>query len=108
MTCKDAIALMSDYLEMLCGQELLRDLEQHLQDCPPCRAYLFGQLRGGDLVGRDAGRDEGTPPPVPPRPAVLRRELTRRGAESFAVGECPTGQEANGDDARRDEAPGEP
>ena len=40
MTCRDAIELMSDYLEALCGPELLRELERHLADCPPCRAYL--------------------------------------------------------------------
>ena len=50
MNCKEAIALMSDYLEMLCGEDLLHDLEQHLQDCPPCRAYLATLRATRDLT----------------------------------------------------------
>ena len=40
MTCRDAIALIADYLEMALTPELLADLERHLRDCAPCRAYL--------------------------------------------------------------------
>ena len=50
MTCQDAIALMSDYLERLCGEELLRDLERHLADCAPCRAYLATLRATRDLT----------------------------------------------------------
>lgn len=57
MNCKEAIALMSDYLEMLCGRDLLHDLEQHLQDCPPCRAYL-ATLRATRDLTRAAGQVE--------------------------------------------------
>ena len=40
MTCKDAIAILADYLEATLTPELLEELEQHLRDCGPCRAYL--------------------------------------------------------------------
>ncbi len=40
MTCKDAIAVLADYLEAAMSPELLAQLEQHLRDCAPCRAYL--------------------------------------------------------------------
>jgi len=40
MTCKDAIAVLADYLEAAMSPELLAQLEQHLHDCAPCRAYL--------------------------------------------------------------------
>ena len=52
MTCQEAIAVMSDYLEVLCGQELLRDLERHLEDCAPCRAYLATFRATRDLTHR--------------------------------------------------------
>jgi predicted anti-sigma-YlaC factor YlaD len=73
MNCKDAIALMSDYLEMLCGQELLRDLEQHLQDCAPCRAYL-ATLRATRDLTHVAGQVE-MPPEMKAR---LRQFLLAR------------------------------
>jgi len=40
MTCKDAIAILADYLEAALSPELLAQLEQHFRDCAPCRAYL--------------------------------------------------------------------
>jgi predicted anti-sigma-YlaC factor YlaD len=40
VTCRDAIALLADYLEMALTPETLADLERHLRDCAPCRAYL--------------------------------------------------------------------
>ena len=73
MTCRDAIALMSDYLEMLCGRELLRELERHLQDCPPCRAYL-ATLRSTRDLTHVAGQVE-MPPEMKSR---LRQFLLAR------------------------------
>jgi len=48
MTCQETIAILSDYLEGLCGPDLIQQLEQHLRDCAPCRAYLatFRKTRG--------------------------------------------------------------
>jgi len=40
MTCQEMIAILGDYLENLCGPDLVEQLEQHLRDCAPCRAYL--------------------------------------------------------------------
>jgi predicted anti-sigma-YlaC factor YlaD len=48
MTCQDAIGVLSDYLELALGPEILADLERHLSDCAPCMAYLntFRATRG--------------------------------------------------------------
>ncbi len=74
MTCQDAIAVMSDYLEMLCGQDLLRELERHLADCAPCRAYL-ATFRATRELTRDAGRRVEMPPEMQSR---LREFLLRQ------------------------------
>jgi hypothetical protein len=55
LTCKDAIAIMADYLESALGEEVLARLEQHLRDCPPCVAYLNTYRKTRQLAGR-AGR----------------------------------------------------
>jgi predicted anti-sigma-YlaC factor YlaD len=60
MTCQDTIALLSDYLEALCGPELMAELEEHLRDCAPCRAYLATFRRTRDLT-HDAGQVEMPP-----------------------------------------------
>jgi len=73
MTCKDAIAVMSDYLEMLCGQELLQELERHLEDCAPCRAYL-ATFRATRHLTHRAGQVE-MPPEMQAR---LRQFLLRQ------------------------------
>ena len=40
MTCQDAIALLLEYLEATLDDATVGQLEAHLGDCPPCRAYL--------------------------------------------------------------------
>jgi anti-sigma factor RsiW len=50
MTCKDAIALFSDYLEAELGADALAELEQHLRDCAPCVAYLNTFRRSRELT----------------------------------------------------------
>jgi anti-sigma factor RsiW len=50
MTCRDAIAVLADYLEMALPPETLQALEQHLHDCPPCIAYLNTYRRTRDLT----------------------------------------------------------
>lgn len=40
MTCQDAIALLLDYLEATLDDATVGQLEAHLGDCAPCRAYL--------------------------------------------------------------------
>lgn len=73
MTCQDAIALLSDYLEAVLDAASLESLEQHLRDCPPCQAYLNTFRRTRDLAAA-AGRVE-MPPEMRAR---LRRFLIER------------------------------
>ena len=73
MTCKETIEVLSDYLDALCGPELMDELEDHLRDCAPCRAYLATFRRTRDLTHR-AGQVE-MPPEMKSR---LRQFLLRR------------------------------
>jgi anti-sigma factor RsiW len=57
VTCKDAIAIMADYLESALSPELVEKLEEHLRDCAPCRAYL-ATYRETKSLAADAGRVE--------------------------------------------------
>ena len=57
MTCRDAIAVLSDFLEQALSPEIAAELEAHLRDCPPCRAYLNTYKKTRGLVAR-AGRME--------------------------------------------------
>ena len=52
LVCRDAVALMSDYLDgQLAGRDRAR-LDAHLSDCPHCTEYL-AQLRVTiDALGR--------------------------------------------------------
>jgi Putative zinc-finger len=55
VTCQEAIAIMGEYLEAALGDEVVAALEHHLQDCPPCLAYLNTYRKTRDLAGA-AGR----------------------------------------------------
>jgi anti-sigma factor RsiW len=57
MNCQDAIALLSDYLEGVLSSEFLRKLEEHLEGCPACRAYLATYRKTRSLAA-DASRVE--------------------------------------------------
>ena len=57
MTCKDAIAILADYLESTLSPELVETLEEHLRDCAPCRAYL-ATYRETKSLAADASRVE--------------------------------------------------
>jgi len=57
MTCKDAIAVLADYLESTLSPDLVEKLEEHLRDCAPCRAYLATYRKTKSLT-TDAGRVE--------------------------------------------------
>ena len=57
MTCKDAIAVLADYLESTLSPDLVEKLEEHLRDCAPCRAYLATYRKTKSLTA-DAGRAE--------------------------------------------------
>jgi anti-sigma factor RsiW len=73
MTCRDAIAIMGDYLESLLNEEALAELEAHFRDCAPCRAYLNTYRRTRDMAGAE-GRVE-MPPEMKER---LRAFLVER------------------------------
>jgi anti-sigma factor RsiW len=50
MTCQDAIALMLEYLESTLDAATVAELEAHLADCAPCRAYLATYRRAVGAV----------------------------------------------------------
>ncbi len=60
MTCEDAIAVLADFLEQTLSSDLASDLEAHLRDCEPCRAYLNTYRKTRGLVAR-AGHVEMPP-----------------------------------------------
>jgi anti-sigma factor RsiW len=58
MTCREAVALMTAYLEGALGLGDHDRLERHLDECPPCREHLrqiettilvTGEVRAEDL-----------------------------------------------------------
>jgi predicted anti-sigma-YlaC factor YlaD len=57
MTCKDAIAVLADYLESTLSSDLVGKLEEHLRDCEPCRAYLATYRKTKSMTA-DAARIE--------------------------------------------------
>jgi anti-sigma factor RsiW len=57
VTCKETIELLSEYLEATLDGETAAELERHLADCAPCRAYLNTYRRTRELTG-EAGRVE--------------------------------------------------
>jgi len=52
VNCREAIALMGEFLEATLTPELVAELEAHLHDCPPCQAYLATYKRTRELAGR--------------------------------------------------------
>ena len=57
LTCRDVIGLLLDYLEEALDPDTVAAFERHLQDCPPCRAYLKTYDRSRRLV-REVGQVE--------------------------------------------------
>jgi anti-sigma factor RsiW len=60
VTCQDAIALLLDYLEATLDDATVGQLEAHLADCAPCRAYLATYRRA---VGAAATAERVEMPP---------------------------------------------
>ena len=55
MLCKEMIMdFLADYLDGALNPDVLEDLEQHLQDCRPCVAYLNTYKKTRDLTGQAA------------------------------------------------------
>ncbi len=57
MTCKDAIAVLADFLDQTLSPDIAEALEAHLRDCEPCRAYLNTYRKTRGLIAR-AGQAE--------------------------------------------------
>lgn len=57
MTCRDLIDILDDYLDGALSEDLRGDLERHLEDCAPCRAYL-ATYRKTREIGAAAARIE--------------------------------------------------
>jgi anti-sigma factor RsiW len=51
MTCQEVISLLGDFLEHELGPDIGSALEHHLQDCPPCVAYLNTYRKTRELTG---------------------------------------------------------
>ena len=57
MICRDAIDVLADYLDGTMAPDLAAELERHLADCAPCRAYL-ATYRKTRALGMAAARVE--------------------------------------------------
>jgi anti-sigma factor (TIGR02949 family) len=57
VTCREAIAVLADYLESTMDERTGEQLEAHLADCDECQAYL-GTYRRTTQVVAAAGRLE--------------------------------------------------
>jgi hypothetical protein len=77
VTCRDAVGLLGDYLEATLTSDRLARLEEHLEGCPPCRAYLNTYRRTRDLTAR-LGRVE--------MPAEMKVRLCAFLLEQLALG----------------------
>ena len=79
MTCRETIEILSNYLEGLCGPDLLRQLEQHFSDCAPCRAYLATFRKTRELT-HSTGQVE-MPPEMKTRLRQFLLERLRAGSD---------------------------
>jgi len=55
VTCRELIAVLDDYVDGVMPEDARAELEQHLADCAPCRAYL-ATYRKTREIGAAAGR----------------------------------------------------
>ena len=52
MTCREAIALLADYLDRELTTEHLAQIEDHLAICAPCRAYFATYDKTRELAAK--------------------------------------------------------
>lgn len=71
LTCRDVIGLLADYLETGMSGDLLAEFERHLEQCPPCVAYLNTYRKTKELTG------EVTRALMPPMPEEMKDRLRR-------------------------------
>jgi anti-sigma factor RsiW len=60
ITCRQAVELITDYLEGVLSADLRRRLETHLSHCPHCAAYI-AQIRATIRASRQIEVDELSP-----------------------------------------------
>jgi hypothetical protein len=82
MTCREAIDVLADYLESSLTPELAEQLERHLLDCAPCRAYLRTYRKTREITGQ-VGRA--------PMPEEMRERLHRFLLERLRAPDGPAG-----------------
>jgi anti-sigma factor RsiW len=76
MTCREAIGLLADYLDMELGPQALARFERHLEGCDPCQAYLATYRRTKTLAAKSSRVE--MPPEMRRRLAdFLVQELSR-------------------------------
>lgn len=68
MTCRDLFARLSEYIDGELPGGLCDQIEAHLSDCPPCRAFVH-TLRQTVEICRQL--------PSRPLPEALRQDLKR-------------------------------
>ena len=57
MTCREVIDVLDDYVDGTMPPDVAAELERHLADCAPCRAYLATYRKTRELTAA-AGRAE--------------------------------------------------
>ncbi|HHN74510.1 MAG TPA: anti-sigma factor [Acidobacteria bacterium] len=67
LSCREIFALLSEYLDEELDASICSQLEEHLEDCPPCVDFLDSLRRTIGLL-----QAEGRPLEAPPD---LRREV---------------------------------
>jgi len=55
MICRELIEIIDDYLDRALAPDVVRDLERHLDECAPCRAYI-ATYRRTRQIGAAAAR----------------------------------------------------
>jgi RNA polymerase sigma-70 factor (ECF subfamily) len=65
--CREIFSRLSEYLDGELPSELCEGLEGHLEDCPPCRAFLLSLRRTVDWIRDDE---------VPEMSDEMRRSLS--------------------------------
>jgi hypothetical protein len=76
VTCRDAIALLAEYLEATLSSDAGERIAGHLEDCEPCRSYVATYRRTIEVVAAEGGHE--MPGEMKERlRAFLLAELTR-------------------------------
>ena len=68
MTCRELIAILDDYVDGVLPEPMRAELDRHLADCAPCRAFLATYRKTRELNAA-AGRIE--------MPEDMKRRLRR-------------------------------